>query len=278
MSVTVINPSGSQNYQAILDCERFQVFAAKTKSLTGRNLVIEFNEDGELIQFLHPDSTQRVGFFVEFFRVGFSSPDGIEATIENLSRRYAELLEELRERYADNEDELYRQTGELNQAFENALKPVFWIPIPPMPPPVIIFSTMPQGLQDSLRRQMEEQESLQSIILKLQENMVRHFDTFFETFIKGMQSMDFEAAFANSMDRLNNTQSSSLAHMSFRDVVTIHDTLSQGRTEEDAEGRKVFIKRNPITSIRMAIADNSISETVRRELADIMGFAWRDSR
>ena len=277
MSVTVINPSGSQNYQAILDCERFQVFAAKTKSLTGRNLVIEFNEDGELIQFLHPDSTQRVGFFVEFFRVGFSSPDGLEAAWENLARRYAELLEELRERYADNEYELYRQIGELNQAFENAMRSTLLLPIPHISP-VLIKSTMPQGLRESLQRQMEEQENLQSIVGKLMENMIRHMNTFFESFIKGMQGMDFEAAFSSSMDRLNSTQSSSLANMSFRDVVTIREALSQGHIEEDADGRKVFITRNPITSIRMAIADISISETVRRELADIMGFEWRGGR
>ena len=59
MSVTVINPSGSQNYQAIISCERFQERAAIWKEKTGRNLVVELNEDGQLIQFWHPDSTQK---------------------------------------------------------------------------------------------------------------------------------------------------------------------------------------------------------------------------
>ena len=87
MSVTVINPSGSQNYQAILSCERFQEFAAVYEERTGRKPVLELNKDGERISWIHPESTQRLGFFVDFFRVGIQSPVGFEATIENLVRR-----------------------------------------------------------------------------------------------------------------------------------------------------------------------------------------------
>ena len=72
MSVTVINPSGSQNYQAILSSERFQEFAAKVKEKTGREHVLELNMDAECISWMHPESTQRLGFFVDFFRVGIT--------------------------------------------------------------------------------------------------------------------------------------------------------------------------------------------------------------
>lgn len=130
--------------------DTFQAKAAKFKELTGREIVIEKNEAGEFIHWLHPDSTQRVGFMKEFFRA--------EAGIESFSRLYAELREELLDRYSEDEDELYRQMGELNRVFENML----------------------------LRKTLSRPDQLQRI------------NTFFETFIKSIQSSDFDTAFAAS--------------------------------------------------------------------------------
>ena len=278
MSVTVINPSGSQNYQAILSCERFQEFTAVFNERTGRAYVLEFNKDGERISWMHPESTQRLGFFVDFFRVGFSSSDGFEAAIENLARRYAELLDELRERYADDEYELYKQISELNQAFETALHSTVMLPHVEPPRDSWASSSMMQGLRNSIEQQWQEHNNLKSIMQHLKDNMLRHLDTFFETFIKSIQSNNFEAAFASSMDILNNTESTSLANISFRDTVAIRNTLNQGRLEENEEGEKVFILNSRIHSMQMVVADTGISETIRRELAELLGFRWRENR
>ncbi|MCL2386272.1 MAG: hypothetical protein FWC89_01865 [Defluviitaleaceae bacterium] len=105
--------------QASVLCQ-FQAKAAKFKELTGREIVVEKNDEGEFIHKLHPESTQKLSFFGEFFRVGFNSPYGFTVTLENLARKYAELQEELLERYS-NQDELYKQLSDLNHAFENAL-------------------------------------------------------------------------------------------------------------------------------------------------------------
>ena len=278
MSVTVINPSGSQNYQAILSSERFQEFAAFYKERTGRKPVLELNMDGERISWMHPESTQRLGFFVDFFRVGIQSPVGFEATIENLARRYAELLDELRERYADDECELYKQISELNQAFETALRSTVMLPHVEPPKDSLTSSTMTQGLRNSIEQQWQEHDNLKSVMQHLKDNMLRHLDTFFETFIKSIQSNNFETAFASSMDILGSTKSTSLANMSFRDTVAIRDALNQGRLEENEEGEKVFILNSRIHSMRMVVADTNISETIRRELAELLGFRWRESR
>jgi len=158
---------------ALTDNAKFKARAAKFKELTGREIVVQKNETGDFIHMLHPESTQRLGFVGEFFRVGFNSPDGFEATIEALARKYVQLKEELTERYGDDEYELYNQLGQLNTAFESALQ-----------------STVLVSLQTPLASGVTFTVS-------------QHLDIFFETFIKNIQSTDFDAAFANSFDVFN---------------------------------------------------------------------------
>jgi hypothetical protein len=106
--------------------------------------------------------------------------------------------------------------------------------------------------------------------------MTRHIDTFFEIFIKNMQSENFDTVFANSMDKLNNSESRSLSNMSFRDTVAIRELL-QGRIEQDENDndREVFIFNRPSNSLRTIVNDARISESIRRELAELMGFTLR---
>jgi hypothetical protein len=113
----------------------------------------------------------------------------------------------------------------------------------------------------------------------LKQNMSRHLDTFFESFIKNIQSADFDTAFANSMELLHNGEpSTSLSRLSFRDTVLMRDTLHQGRfVEEERNGEvyEVFILNNPIDSLRSIVADTRISEVIRQEIAELFGFNFR---
>ncbi|MCL1884252.1 MAG: hypothetical protein FWF81_10960 [Defluviitaleaceae bacterium] len=148
--------------------ESFQAKAAKFKELTGREIVIEKNDNGEFIHMLSPESTQRFGFMLDFFRVGFD--------IENLARRYTELREELMEKYKDNEDHFYIRMGELNHAFEIALQNTLLLP-----------------LQQTLTDISDESQEYNSQIIS----------TFFEAFIKSIQNTDFETAFAKSWENMH---------------------------------------------------------------------------
>jgi len=154
--------SHSSQSESVGLLDNFQAKAAKFKALTDSEIVVEKNENGEFIHMLHPESTQRLGFFGEFFRVGFNDPSGFEATLENLARKYAELREALMAQYIVNQDELYKQLGELNQAFENAL----------------LNTTMTRPEQS------------------------HYLDTFFEIFILSIQNTDFDTAFAVSIESL----------------------------------------------------------------------------
>ncbi|MCL2187274.1 MAG: hypothetical protein FWC16_04050 [Defluviitaleaceae bacterium] len=150
--------------------ERFEARAITFKERTGRELTKEMNENGEFIHLLHPQSTQKLGFMVEFFRTGFNHPNGFEATIESLSQRYAELREDLLMQHGENEDELYKQLGMLNHAFENALQSTLLFP--QHTPPA------------------DEVEG---------KNVAYQLQTFFELFIDRIQREDFDAAFAGSL-------------------------------------------------------------------------------
>ena len=252
--------------------ENAQAKAAKFKELTGKEIVIEKNENGELIPFWDSESTQNASFFVEFFRVGFNSSDGFEATLENLARRYAELREDLLELYSDNQDELYKQLGKLNQAFESALRSTTLLPKPNPPSNSIASSNMPQGIRNSIEWEGQEHESLKDLMRTLQQNMERHLDNFFEKFLKSIQSEDFDTAFRNTMESLNASDSRSLSDMSFLDTALIRDALMQGRHEEeerDADTVSVFIFNRSINSIKKVMADANLSDVIRRELANL---------
>jgi hypothetical protein len=262
----------NSNTSAVCLQDKFQAKAAKFKELTGREIVNEKNENGDFIHMLHPESAQRFGFMVEFFRVGFNSPDGFEVAIENLSRRYAELREELLERYGDNQDELYKRFGELNHAFENALQSTVLLPLQSPPSNSIASSNMPQSVRNSIEREWQEHENINGFMQTLKQNITRHLDTFFEIFIKNIQSANFDTAFANSMETLSSGESRSLSDMSFRDTVLIRDILHQGRFEEEERNGDifdVFTFNRPIDSLRQAAANTNISDLVRRELANL---------
>ena len=249
-----------------------QAKAAKFKELTGKEIVIEKNDNGDFIHMFNPESTQRLSFFGEFFRVGFSSPDGFEAAIENLARKYAEKREELIERYVDNQDELYRQLGELNQAFESALRSTTLLPQSPMPASSgFVSGNMPQSVREAIKHEWQEYDNIQAFMRTLQQSMARHLDAFFETFIKNVQSADFDTVFAGSMETLMASESRSLSDMSFRDTSLIRDALFQGRFERDEYDNEVFIVQSPATSLRQVVSNLSISSVIRRELADLLG-------
>jgi hypothetical protein len=207
--------------------DSFQAKAAKFKEITGRKIAIEKNNDGDFIHMFHPDSTQRLSFMGEFFRVGFNSPDGFEAAVENLAGRFVQLREELMERYGDNQDELYKQLSKLNQSFESALQSTVLLPLQAPPLDGIISSDMPQSVRNSIKREWQEHENIIGFMQTFKHNMSRHIDAFFETFIKSIQGDDFDSAFASSMEKLNSDESRSLSDMSFRDAVAIRDTLMQ---------------------------------------------------
>jgi len=271
----VSNLTTNYNYTAIDNkANRFDEKRAVFQRITGRDIVIEKNESGDFVHMLHPESTQRLSFMGEFFRVGFNSPDGFEAAIENLARRYAELREELIERYGDNQDELYKQFGQLNHAFESALQSTILLPLQNPPTNGLVSSDMPQSKRNMIEREWREHENITKFMQTLQQNMSRHLDNFFENFIKSIQSEDFDTAFSNSMSALNENRTSSLSNLSFRDTVLIRDTLHQGRfVEEERNGETfdVFVFNRPINSIRSIVANSQVSEGVRRGLAELMG-------
>ncbi|MCL1862481.1 MAG: hypothetical protein FWF78_02825 [Defluviitaleaceae bacterium] len=200
----MLNSVNHQNYasHAFLS-EDAKAKAAKFKELAGREIVIEKNDMGDIIPFWHSESTQNASFFVEFFRVGFNSTDGFETSIENLARRYAELRENLLERYSDNQDELYIQLGKLNQAFESALRSTALLPKLNPPSSSIASSNMPQGIRNQIEREWQEHKNIKDFMHSLRQNTERHLDNFFERFIKSIQSSDFDTAFANTMESLN---------------------------------------------------------------------------
>ena len=140
------------------------------------------------------------GFLKDFCRVGLSSPDGFTVTLENLSRRFAELREELLDQYKDDQGTLYVLLEELNHDFENVLHRATLFSIPQMPPsPIAVAGTAKAAAAES---EWEDNETISSILQLLQANVIRYVDLFFDNFICNIQIQDFQAAYDNSMNGL----------------------------------------------------------------------------
>jgi len=285
----------TNDFAKSIDCqnvrERFLERAAQFKEVAGRELVIEKNEKGDFVLLLSQESTQRGSFLLEFWRAGSipgplcpddgaMTQDSFMFRLENYARRYAELRDELLERYADDEDELFKQLGKLNHAFEGALFGLFSIGIPKGIGPTQIFvNDMPQSMHNVFRHEVQEWENTKSLMHTIQQSMTRHMNTFFETFIKSIQSDNIETAFSNSINALESSETRSLSNMSFRDTLQIWDTLNRGRIQrtEDKSGNwhDTFIRNSPNHSLRVISGNRNITDSVRREIADLMGFRWR---
>ena len=150
----------------VLLTENSQAKAAKSKDIADEDMVCKKNADDELMHLFHPESTARLGFLEEFLRVGVTSPHGFFAVVEKLAHRYAEMRAELLERYSDNPDELYKQLGKLNHAFEDVLHRTQFSPL----------------------SQTSDTHAASNDL-----------DNFFEIFLKSIQKNSFDIAFAESV-------------------------------------------------------------------------------
>jgi len=262
-----LNVSTGCNYIVSTFDEKKALF----QKLTGRS--IEIPENGVMPHILSQESTIQLGFFGEFFRVGFSSPDGHMSAVENLSRRFAELREELLEQYKDYEDMRYKRLGELNQAFENALRSTTLVPLPQMPNVPLVSSNESASVRSSAERAWREHEAMSKITRYIQDSLIRHMDTFFEAFILSIQSNDFQTAFDSSMAELLDGESRSLESLSYRDAVRMRDALSQWHEVTDEHGNQVGVLNRHDASFRAILRDENISLTVRREIAGLLGFS-----
>ncbi|MCL2215557.1 MAG: hypothetical protein FWB91_00925 [Defluviitaleaceae bacterium] len=248
MSLSV---TANYNHSNVISFEEKKAIFQK---LTGKS--IQMPESGVMPHILSPESTIELGFFGEFFRVGFSSPDGHMAAVENLARRFAEMREELLERYSDDQDTLYKRMGKLNQAFEAALRSTTLVPIPKMP---------------NAERSWNEYETMRKIAQYIQESLIRHMDAFFEDFLLSIQSQGFQEAFDGSMARLKSDETSSLERLSYSDAARMLDTLSTWHETTDEDGNQIGIMRRHEESFRAIVQDESISRAVRDEIAELLG-------
>ena len=80
------------------------------------------HDSGKVANFWLHESKSSNKFFAEFYNSDFYSADGHMATIEKLALQYAKLREEQLAKHHAEQETICKLMGELNQAFEDALK------------------------------------------------------------------------------------------------------------------------------------------------------------
>lgn len=127
-----------------------------------------------------PSPPLRVFFMDKFTEVGFTSPNGPNAALNNIAQKYYELRQELIERYDEEKETLYEKLSELNLAFRRA--------------------AIRTGLAPSHAIQGNiECNDTRKHIWDIRERIIGSMDTFFEEFINNIQNQSFQDAFNNSL-------------------------------------------------------------------------------
>ena len=244
--------------------------AAKTAgTVSGRSretLNIDINN---LIDQFSPIPSIQLNFMRDFMKE-MQAASGTKESIENMSRRYAELRKEIIEQYSEDQDTMYERLGDLNSVFALALRRAVVPTLRHLPGPVIIEKRLGEN-KPAMQPIPPEQEAKENIVTKLHDNLLRHMDTFFMNFIYEIQNNDFQSAFENSLADLLSAESQSLEDISFRDAVRIRDILFEWhihytQIEEDAAWRYNSLN----AAFRALDQDESISLVIREAIAGFL--------
>ncbi len=223
-------------------------------------------------------------FFREFSSISISSAGNApthEERLVGLSQRYVEMRDELREIFKDNEDEYYSQIESLNLAFKGALESTTLTPI-------YSFKTIDGKLhaftedQEAERIQFEEEsartyaeyerynKNVQDVMKNFRDNLSRHVNTFYKSFINSIQTNDYDIAFQESMSLLKSEETTSYNEISYTDMVHIMDVLNNIPMEFDENGMPTKMRYNSADqSFIELIKDERVPYSVRKSIADI---------
>ena len=98
------------------------VRTSKYEKITAQSVEGNGYDSGKVTGIWQHESKTSNKFFAEFYISGFYSADGHMATVEKLAMQYAKLREEQLVKHHADKKTICKLTGELNQAFEGALK------------------------------------------------------------------------------------------------------------------------------------------------------------
>lgn len=225
-------------------------------------------------------------FFREFSNVSISSAGEApthEERLEALSKRYGEMRDELAGMFKDDEDEYYRQMEKLNIAFKGALDSTCLTPIYSFK----VNNTVAVFTQDqeAERIQFEKEaaktnaeyeqynKNVQDTMKNFRDNLLRHVNTFYESFINSIQTNDYETAFNESMSLLKSSETTSYNEISYSDMVRIMDVINNVGIEFDEHGTPTKMRYDTADqSFRELVKDDSIPYSVRKTIAETFNF------
>lgn len=228
-----------------------------------------------------PNSPHR--FFVQFTDVPMGANH--EEWLENLSRKYVEFCDEAANNFSDESDEYYMQMEALNRAFESALKNTTLMPIFSYKAPeakLVTFTPEQAKEQMQFEAEMarinqeidEYNKNVQDIRLNFQNNMLRHVNTFYENFIHSIQTNSFETAFKESMELLNNSETTSSDEISYSDMMKIKDMISNNPVEYDEDGFPTkYRHKTAEDSYRALLKDDSIPYYVQKYISELFNYS-----
>lgn len=213
-------------------------------------------------------------FFREFSNVTTSSSNPThEEKVEALSKRYVEMRDELGEMFKDNEDEYNNQIEKLNLAFKGALDSTTMMMYPSNPGKLQVFEVDQEAERTRYQEKVARRTNALDVMKNFRDNLSRHVNIFYESFINYMQTNDYDTAFQESMSLLKGEETSSYDEISYTDMVHIMDVMNNKAIEFDKNGIPTKMRYNSTEDAFIElINDERISYSVRKSIADIFNY------
>lgn len=213
-------------------------------------------------------------FFAEFSNVSTPSAGAVpthEEKVEALSKRYVEMRDELGEMFKDNEDEYNSQMEKLNLAFKGALESTTMMMMYPYNPGKLhVFREDQEAERIRFEEKVAKRSAELDVMKNFRDNLSRHVNTFYESFINSIQTNDYDIAFQESMSLLKNEETSSYNEISYTDMIHIMDVIDNKPIEFDENGIPTKMRYNSADqSFRELIKDESVPYSVRKAITDI---------
>ena len=184
------------------------------------------------------------------------------------------MRDELGEMFKDNEDEYNRQIEKLNLAFKGALKSTTLTQMYPTNPGKLqSFGVDQEAERIQYEENVARRTSAFDVMKNFENNLLRHVDIFYESFINSIRTNNYDTAFQESMSLLKSEGTSSYDEISYTDMIHIMDVMNNKAIEFDENGIPTKTRYNSAEeAFRELINDARISYSVRKSIADIFNF------
>jgi len=201
-------------------------------------------------------------YFQELLRSGAWKANGDPMDgIEIVTRKYEELLTEINQKYADNQEERLKHISALNAVYQNHVKSIAGQPFIMALQREIQSGQYPEldprKLYGADEKTLQQYADNIKVLDRVKDSFLKFASDLYREIIGGGKTDDGKIPLGDYIDKLSSKETTSLGDMSLNDMLSVLSKITQ--------------KGNLLEAYREIVSDESINEAIRGEIAIILG-------